>query len=310
MASNIESNFDGTTKLARKKADPKEACGIIMPISGMGECTESHSTDVLSIISEACETAGFGTNLVSDADEVTVIQKTIIHNLYNLPIVVCDVSEKNANVMFELGMRLAFDRPTIIIKDDKTNFSFDTGVIEHLEYPRDLRFSKIVEFKRRLSEKVLATFQKSKADPTYSTFLQHFGQFKIASISETEISGQEFIVDQLMSLQKSVERISRNQSPDGRPLNFPAGNEIDLCCSNLRKSEVEELRLRLAEDPDVKGVRVVDVGEHFHLFAGSSFDSVDDRRQMERKYYEVAREIRERRLGSIRPGAKSTKHIN
>jgi hypothetical protein len=35
-------------------------------------------------------------------------------------------------------MRLAFDRPTIIVKDDLTTYSFDTSPIEHLEYPRDL----------------------------------------------------------------------------------------------------------------------------------------------------------------------------
>jgi hypothetical protein len=34
---------------------------------------------------------------------------------------------KNPNVMFELGMRLAFDKPAIIIKDNRTNYSFDTA---------------------------------------------------------------------------------------------------------------------------------------------------------------------------------------
>jgi hypothetical protein len=34
--------------------------------------------------------------------------------------------------MFELGMRLAFDKPTVIIKDDKTDYMFDTGIIEHV----------------------------------------------------------------------------------------------------------------------------------------------------------------------------------
>ena len=58
-----------------------------------------------------------------------MIHKTIVQNLYLNPIVVCDVSGKNANVMFELGLRLAFDKPTIIIKDDKTDYSFDTSVV-------------------------------------------------------------------------------------------------------------------------------------------------------------------------------------
>jgi len=61
--------------------------------------------------------------------------------------------------MFELGLRLAFDKPTVIIKDDKTEYSFDTGVIEHVPYPRDLRFAKVMEFKKRLTEKISNTYK-------------------------------------------------------------------------------------------------------------------------------------------------------
>src|SRR5579864_6105042 len=70
-----------------------------------------------------------------------------------------------------LGLRLAFDKPTIIVKDDKTSYSFDTAPIEHLQYPRDLRFSLVVEFKKKLAEKIRATFAKATSDSSYTTFL-------------------------------------------------------------------------------------------------------------------------------------------
>jgi len=41
--------------------------------------------------------------------------------------IVCDISGRNPNVMFELGLRLAFDKPAIIIKDEITPYSFDTS---------------------------------------------------------------------------------------------------------------------------------------------------------------------------------------
>ena len=104
-------------------------CGIVMPISSLDGCTEAHWSDVLEILTESIEQAGFDGNLVSNADDVGIIQKRIIQNLYDNPIVVCDVSGKNPNVMFELGMRLAFDKPTIIVKDDRTTYSFDTRAI-------------------------------------------------------------------------------------------------------------------------------------------------------------------------------------
>src|SRR5882724_5052924 len=152
----------------------RKTCGLIMPISTIDGLSESHWTEVLAVHSAAIEQAGFSPNLVSNADDIGIIQKRIIQNLYENPVVVCDVSGKNPNVMFELGLRLAFDKPTIIVKDDKTSYSFDTSPIEHLEYPRDLRFGKIVEFKEKLAEKIRATHERAIGDPGYTTFLKHF----------------------------------------------------------------------------------------------------------------------------------------
>jgi hypothetical protein len=201
-----------------KPAEPM-ICGIVMPISTIDSCTEDHWRDVKLILSEAIEDAGFSPQLVSDADDVGIIQKRIIQNLYENPVVVCDVSAKNPNVMFELGMRLAFDRPTIIIKDDKTSYSFDTSPVEHLTYPRDLRFSKIVEFKEALAEKIKGTFEKSQTDPSYTTFLKNFGTFKVAQL-KTEIVPQDQVVleevkglrELILSLHSSA-RVSDRESP-------------------------------------------------------------------------------------------------
>lgn len=90
-------------------SDEKLQCEIVMPISTIDGCTEAHWSDVMEIINEAVEDAGFEGELVSNADDVEIIHKRIIQNLYENPIVVCDISGKNPNVMFELGMRLAFD---------------------------------------------------------------------------------------------------------------------------------------------------------------------------------------------------------
>src|SRR5687768_15211124 len=108
-------------------SQPKETCGIIMPISGNDSYSAAHWADVKFLLSEVITTAGFEPSLVSDADEVGIIQNRIVSNIYNNPIVICDVSSKNPNVMFELGLRLAFDKATIIIKDNVTSYNFDTS---------------------------------------------------------------------------------------------------------------------------------------------------------------------------------------
>jgi hypothetical protein len=181
-------------------------CGIVMPISAVDGCSEVHWAEVLDIVQAAADAAGFEANLVSSADDVGIIQKRIIQNLYDNPIVLCDVSGRNPNVMFELGLRLAFDKPTLIIKDDKTSYAFDTSPIEHLEYPRDLRFARIVEFKERLAEKIQATHQKAQTDKHYTTFRKHFGEFKVAAVDTKEVSSQEFLLEEI----KEIKAMLRN----------------------------------------------------------------------------------------------------
>lgn len=189
--------------------NPKPYCGVIMPISAIDGCNEQHWADVREIVEAAIGEAGFEPRLVSDADEVGIIQKRIIQNVYNDPVVVCDVSGKNPNVMFELGMRLAFDKPTIIIKDDKTTYTFDTAPIEHLEYPRDLRFAKIVDFQENLSSKIAATHKKAQTDKNYTTFLKNFGSFSVAKLETRTLDKDEFILEELRALKSLILRQPR-----------------------------------------------------------------------------------------------------
>jgi len=190
----------------------KEKCGIVMPISELDGCSEQHWIDVKNILMETIEAADFEANLVSDADDIGIIQKRIIQNIYDNPIIICDVSGKNPNVMFELGLRLAFDKPTIIVKDDKTSYSFDTSPIEHLTYPRDLRFNKIIEFKKELSEKIKGTYKKAKEDKNFSTFLKHFGKFTVAKLETTEVSKDEFVLEELKEIKRTINYLTKEQN--------------------------------------------------------------------------------------------------
>ncbi|MEY7102930.1 hypothetical protein AB9B90_27450, partial [Klebsiella pneumoniae] len=91
--------------------DQRPVCGIIMPIADTDGYPKGHWQDVYAILSEAANAAGFKPNLVSFDSDVGVIQKRIVQNIYSNPIIICDISSRNPNVMLELGMRLAFDKP-------------------------------------------------------------------------------------------------------------------------------------------------------------------------------------------------------
>lgn len=266
----------------------KPLCGVVLPISAIEDCTETHWTEVLDILTQAIEAAGFEANVVSNADEVGVIHKRIIQNLYDNPVVVVDVSAKNPNVMFELGMRLAFDKPTIVVKDDQTLYSFDTSAIEHIEYPRDLRFTAIVEFKDKLAEKIQATHKKSVEDKNYTTFLKHFGQFKVAKIEETEVTGQEFLLEEMQALRKSVSRLERTtmgvkrygMPKAERDRSRGLGEPVDICLRRHGQEEANELLDLVQSHTRIVDVRLEErTPEHYHI-VGTAWDE-DAAREVE-----------------------------
>lgn len=238
-------------------------CGIIMPISAIDGLGSEHWGDVKSIIQEAVDSITapkFVARLVSEADDVGVIHKRIVQGVYSSDIVVCDVSGRNANVMFELGLRLAFDKPTIIIKDDKTEYSFDTSVIEHIPYPRDLRFAKINTFKKQLAEKISATYKVSQTDPEHSTFLKNFGTFKIAHLDQKEGSSELVMLEMLSDLQKEMSQLRRASRQ--RTINAPPADvkrivgaliEILSAEPELSLDSTEDLVQRLEGQHDLTG---------------------------------------------------------
>jgi len=195
--------------------DDRPTCGLVMPISSMNEYSSEHWADVQGIITDVANEAGFNTRIVSDADDSGIIQARIVQNLYSNDIVICDVSGKNANVMFELGMRLAFDKATIVIKDDQTNYSFDTSVIEHLTYPRDLRFNKVITFKKALANKIHATYKASKEDD-YSTFLKHFGTFKVHQLQSKDVDITEFVTSGFEAISTQIAGLRAQITPPVR----------------------------------------------------------------------------------------------
>jgi hypothetical protein len=219
-------------------------CGIIMPISKIGDCTQQHWQEVKGIIEDAIKAAEFTPLLVSDADDSGIIQHRIVQNIYDNEMIVCDVSCKNPNVMFELGMRLAFDKPTIIIMDNDTPYSFDTAPIEHLTYPRNLNYYDILDFKEKLTQKIKATYE-SYLNQTANTFLKNFGEFRVASIEHREGEINDVILSRLEYLSGQIDRINASIYTSDSNIRVKQPNELlenyihEFCMmENVKRSDL------------------------------------------------------------------------
>jgi hypothetical protein len=177
-------------------------CGVVRPIADFDPYPSGHWKEVHSIIADAAREAGYLPRLVSDSESAGVIQGNIVTNLYDDEIVVCDVSGRNPNVMFELGMRVAFEKPVIIIKDDVTPFSFDVAPVKHLTYPSSLRFSGMMSLKADICDTIAGTMEAVK-NPNYRGYLQQFGNIKATEIGDQTVSLSQ-MAEEMRELQRSV----------------------------------------------------------------------------------------------------------
>ena len=194
-------------------ADDRPVCGMVRPISDMrhlrGESVvlvpEGHWLTVHGIVEEAAALVGYRLDLVSNSAQPGVIMTDIIQNLAKLDVVVCDVSCQNANVVLELGLRMAFQKAVVLIKDRETDFAFDVSGIRHITYPRLLSYPDIQKFKAELSEAIRASVQAAKDGR--ATYLEQFGYTEVNELGTRDVTTQALARD-MQVMRDDVARMS------------------------------------------------------------------------------------------------------
>jgi nucleoside 2-deoxyribosyltransferase len=68
-----------------------------------------------------------------------MIQSTIVNDLIEADLVIANLTEHNPNVMFELGVRIAQERPVVLMKAEGTGPLFDIdNMLRVFEYNPNL----------------------------------------------------------------------------------------------------------------------------------------------------------------------------
>lgn len=116
-----------------------EQCFIIMPISDPKGYEPGHFADVYQeIIKPACNAAGYNSLRGDEQIGTHFIHLSILQSIVDFPMAICDLSGLNPNVLFELGLRQAFDKPTVIIQEEGTPQIFDIHPLNIITYKSDL----------------------------------------------------------------------------------------------------------------------------------------------------------------------------
>ena len=96
-----------------------------MPISDTDDYPSGHFNRVyLHLLRPAIEKAGFEATRADEIQETNFIVLDIVQHLLSAEMCICDLSSKNPNVLYELGIRQAFNLPVCLIKDDLTSRIF------------------------------------------------------------------------------------------------------------------------------------------------------------------------------------------
>ena len=102
-----------------------------------------------------------------------VIQSTIINDLLEAHLVIADLTDHNPNVLFELGMRMAMDKPVALIKSKDTGKIFDVdNMLRVYEYNQNLWKSTIDKDVPALTEHFKAAWENRDSEQTYMKILR------------------------------------------------------------------------------------------------------------------------------------------
>jgi hypothetical protein len=133
-------------------------CFIIMPIGDTDGYDSGHFTHVYNdIIKPAVIKTEFDPKRADEVKETNFIHLDILTKLIEAPMAICDLSSRNPNVLFELGIRQAFDKPVVLIQEKGTPKIFDIGPLRYLEYSRDMKYHDVLKTQVELQEAIEAT---------------------------------------------------------------------------------------------------------------------------------------------------------
>ena len=96
--------------MSSTKESAQPTCFVIMPISDVDTYDKGHFGRVYEyIIKPACAAAGFRPTRADEVQATNYIVVDILRKILDAEMMICDLSSRNPNVLYELGIRQAFN---------------------------------------------------------------------------------------------------------------------------------------------------------------------------------------------------------
>lgn len=230
-----------------------KSCFVIMPIADCEGYEKGHFAHVYNdIIKPAIEKTEFVAIRADEVKETNLIHLDILKKLIDAPIAVCDLSTRNPNVLFELGIRQAFDKPVVLIQEKGTPKIFDIAPLRYLEYSKEMKYHEVLESQKNLQEAIEATKGVENDAGNINSIVKLMALSSSAVIpnldkSNKEIMALDFLQAQMTDLKMMMEMVMQDGRKTNAKRNSIAAIEYERIVNKLEKLNEGKLDLPLAD---------------------------------------------------------------
>lgn len=248
------------------ESSESKICGIIRPISkfshGGREYSEEFWEDIQAFLVDVIKSCGYEPQEVWRGATAETIHGEIITNLYKFKLCVCVAIGLNPNVMTELGLRLAFNKPVVVLFDDFTTLPFDIGHLKGVKFPtKNLNYTNLESCKRDLKERLNASSSNKEVK-----YIEHYlTKFVPAEIkAEKTIPFDEFFTEMKGTLGRIETRLStleRNDTQNEIPVDRQFRYDNDEMIIAVKLDKYAKMLRDKSLGPDIRRRIRIDLGE-------------------------------------------------
>ncbi|EQB1746945.1 hypothetical protein I5403_15880 [Citrobacter farmeri] len=184
-----------------------KTCFIMMPIADHPDYEPGHFNRVYQyLIKPACIKAGYQPIRADDNKASNMIMFDILKKIVECDMAICDLSSRNANVFYELGLRQAFNKKTILITDNLLPTPFDISAFRYVSYSHTLRVDTVDREVPGIVSMLKETENQPADDVNSIIKLLQIQPSKVESI---DLNKEESVIyGMLLNLQKQISEIN------------------------------------------------------------------------------------------------------
>jgi hypothetical protein len=159
-------------------------CFVIMPITDPDGYAPGHFRRVFEdLFAPACEQSGYRAVRADNVRQTNLIHLDILQRIIDSPMAICDLSSRNPNVLFELGLRQAFDKPVVLVQEAGTPAIFDIAPMRITTYRREMLYRDVIADQAELAGAIAATRDSAADAKSVNSIVRLLGLTHAASLT-------------------------------------------------------------------------------------------------------------------------------